>query len=141
MGNLLKYLTIMSGLILLFHFSGLLAECDGDGLCTDKTPNSKLLGILLNFSSMNLSDIFTLAFDALNLVVATGIIIGGLAIAGVELTITRAFAIFLFTLGWDIFYAFNKVFSVNPVIAILLFGPIGLFFIVVLIEWWRGVST
>ena len=39
--------TIMTGLVLLFYFTGLNQEVTNDGTCEGQTPSSKLLNILL----------------------------------------------------------------------------------------------
>ena len=135
---------IMMGLVLLFHFTGLTQECDGDGLCEGKTPNSNLLGILLSPKDLPNRDLTDFSDEALLIFegIAAAAIAVGLWISGkAELALIAPFAIFFFNLGWDILYIFVVVSGTNPVIAILLFSPILVVFITTIVEWWRGLIS
>ena len=66
------------------------------------------------------------------------IIAAGLFIGNVELAVMGSFAIYCFNLGWDFLAVFNRVREANPVLAILFFGPILFFYVIVIIDWWRG---
>lgn len=128
--KLTTYIVIMSGMILLFYFAGLI----------DNSANSTLLTMLLEPSGFQNSPLALRAIVALELIIGTAIVVG-FAIAGnVELGIMSTFAIYLFNLLWDFIIVFNKVREANPVIAILLFSPLIILYIVTIIEWWRGID-
>jgi len=40
MGKLTTYVVVITGLMLLFHFTGLVVQCDADAFCENTTPNS-----------------------------------------------------------------------------------------------------
>ena len=131
MGKLTKYIIIMSGLSLLFYFTGLL----------EQTPNSTLLNLLLDPVSFQNSTLVSKALLAIEGIVAATIVVG-IAIAGrIELAVISAFVVFAFNLFWDFVAVFAVVASVNPVIAILIFSPIFLLYTVTILEWWRGVGV
>lgn len=129
MGKLTTYILVMSGLILLFYFTGLLPE---------STASNTLLTMLLNPNALSESPIGLDSKELLIGIVAGGIIIGALLIANVELGIMAIFVVSISAFLWDFSSVFNRVYSENPVIAVLLFSPIMLLMIITLIEWWRG---
>ena len=47
MSKIITLTVIMTGIMLLFYFGGLIQEETNDGTCEGLTPNSKLLNILL----------------------------------------------------------------------------------------------
>ena len=130
MGKLAIYILVMSGLVLLFYFTGLLQD----------TGSSTLLTLVLDPEGFRNSDLNLKAIIVLEGLLATGIVIG-FAIAGnIELGIMGVFVIYLSNLLWDFIAVFNKVYSVNPVIAILFFSPVLFLFVVTILEWWRGTD-
>ena len=131
MGKFGTYVVIMSGLMLLFYFTGI----------TEQTGTTTLLNLLLNPEGFQETPISIKAIAALTGILASAIVVG-FAIAGnVELGVMVAFTTFLFNSLWDFLNVFNKVASVNPVIAVLIFSPLLFLFVVTTVEWWRGVST
>jgi len=138
MGRLTTYTLMMSGLLLLFYFTGLLTECDDDGMCEATSPNSQLLNFLLRPERSRSSIIGQKGILILEGVGAVLIIAAGLFIGNVELAVMGSFAIYYFNLGWDFLAVFNVVREANPVIAVLLFGPVLFFYVIIIIDWWRG---
>ncbi len=131
MGKFGTYVVVMSGLMLLFYFTGI----------TEQTGTTTLLNLLLNPEGFQETPIAIKAIAVLTGILASVIVVG-FAIAGnVELGVMVAFTTFLFNSLWDFLAVFNKVAAVNPVIAVLIFSPLLFLFIVTTIEWWRGVST
>ncbi len=131
MGKFGTYVVVMSGLMLLFYFTGI----------TEQTGTTTLLNLLLNPEGFQETPIAIKAIAVLTGILASAIVVG-FAIAGnVELGVMVAFTTFLFNSLWDFIAVFNKVAAVNPVIAILIFSPLLLLFIVTMIEWWRGITT
>ena len=144
MGKFTTYMIMMAGLVLLFHFTGLTQQCDDDGLCEGKTPNSDLLGLLLSPDDMpnrNLTDFSDEALLIFEGLAAVAISVGFFVSGKPELALVGPFAIFFFNLGWDILFVIVEVSKENPVLAILIFSPLLLVFITTIIEWWRGIST
>ena len=130
MGKTTTYILIMSGLMLLFYFSGLL----------DGTISSRLLNIILTPESFgNTSGTLYLEVMGVLLGIAagTGIVIGILT-KNVELAIVSPLAVWLLSLFFDFIRVFLKVFAENPVIAVLLFSPIMLLWFITIVDWWRG---
>ena len=135
MGKLSTYIIVMSGLMLLFYFTGL----------TSGTPNSTLLDLLLAPESMpeldepegGISKEAILVFEG---VAITAAIVVGIVIGNVELALFGAFAVYFFNLGWDFLGVFNAVRAVNPVFAILIFAPILLLYVITMLEWMRGID-
>jgi len=124
--------------MLLFHFAGLLTECDGDGLCTSSTPNSLLFNFLVNPEHASDSTLWTKIGLALTGVSAALVLGAGLYINNVELAVMGPIAVFLLTMLWDFVAVFSRVRESSPVLSILLFGPLMLLFIITILDWWRG---
>ena len=129
MGKLTTYILIMSGLMLLFYFSGLLPE---------GTVSNTLLSMLLNPGNLKNSPIGLDSDVLFTGVMTAGLVIGYLLYSNVELGITAIFVLAMGGFLWDFTRVYNVVYLANPVIAILLFSPVMLLFIITLIEWWRG---
>lgn len=141
MAKFTTYLIIMTGLVLLFHFTGLTQECGDDGLCKTTTPNSALLALLLSpedFQNTSLTLKILLAIQGL---LAAAIVVGFAIGGNIELGVMSIPSIFLFNLMWDFLAVFDKASSVNPVFAILLFAPLLIAWVTTSLEWWRGVTT
>mgnify|MGYP003134538530 CR=1 FL=1 len=128
MGKLTTYIIVMSGLMLLFYFTGLL----------DNTANSTFLDLILNPESIRTSSLDLQIALVLEGVIATALVVG-FAIAGnIELGVMGVFAIFLSNLLWDFLRVFDKVATSSPELAILLFSPLMLLYGLTILEWWRG---
>ncbi len=129
-GKLTTYLVILSGMILMFYFTGILPS---------DTPNSAFLDLVLNperFFSHSLTSRMILAVEAVGL---GGAVIAGLIFGrNILLAAKSPFIIFFFNLGVDIVAIFGQVASVNRVIAVLVFAPFIILFIISIIEWWGG---
>ena len=131
MAKLTKFIMIMSGLVLLFYFTGLL----------EKTPNATLLNILLSPSAFQDSDLYLKVITLLEIVATVGIVVGTVVAQRTELIVVSVFTIFLFNLFLDFIAIFSIVAAVNPVIAILLFAPLMFVYFTTIIEWFRGLTT
>lgn len=138
MGKLTTYTIFMTGIMLLFYFTGLLQECGDDGLCQSNTPNSAMLNLLMNVDDLRdltFSEKAILVLEGVSaaLIIATGVFIGN-----IELAAIGPFAIYYFNLGWDFLAVFNVVREANPVIATLIFAPFFYLYVIVIVDWWRG---
>jgi len=132
MGKFTTFLLIMSGLMLLFHFAGLIE--------TGATPNSALLNMLLDPSSFNLSSFYAQAALVFAAVGLLGGIVIGILTRNIEMAIFAPFTVFMITLLWDFLAVFNVIRAENMVIAVLIFGPILFLFIVSGLDWMRGLD-
>ena len=129
----------MTGLMLLFYFGGLIQEETDDGTCEGQTPNSKLLNILLQPECMKDSTIGKKTILTLGSVAGVLVLAAAIFIPNFELMVMGGFAIYFLTLLWDFMVVFQKVYEVAPVLAILIFGPLMFTFIIIIIDWWRGL--
>jgi len=128
MGKLTTYIIVMSGIMLLFYFGGLI----------DATPNSTFLNLLLSPEKIQTLTLYEKGILVLEGIGAAAIITLGILTRNIELAVMGPFAIYYFNLGWDFLAVFNKVRSVNPVIAILFFSPMMILYVITILEWWRG---
>ncbi len=138
MGKITTYIIVMSGIMLLFYFGGLLQDCTGS-LCEGETPNSLLLNQLLkpqDMPKLSLRDKIILAIEGI--AVVAGAIAIGILTHSLESAVLAPVAVYLFNLMWDFLFVFNKVRSANPVLAVLFFSPFLIYFIVAILDWWRG---
>ena len=114
MGKIIKYVLLLSVVLLLFHFGGLIED----------TPISILINLLLNPQSLATSNLFVLITVALAVVSTVGIIIGSLATTRTELVIKVAVVEFLIVIGWDLLAIFNKLALMNVALATLIVSPL-----------------
>lgn len=126
-----RYVLVMSGLILLFYFGGLLQQ----------TPSSTFLNLILNPSSFQETPLALKAVLAIEGILASAIIVGFGIGGNLELGVMVSFSVFIFNSLWDFISVYQLVAAVNPVIAILLFSPALFLFVITMLEWWRGVTT
>jgi hypothetical protein len=127
------FILVFTGLTLLFYFSGLLTTCE-DGVCESSSPNSALLSILLNPLSFNIGSFATKVAIVLSALAIATITIGFFN-NNTELAARSTFGIYLLSLLWDFIVVVGKVYAENPVIAILLFSPILILFVITFIDW------
>ncbi len=138
MSKIITMTMIMTGLMLLFYFGGLIQTETDYSTCEGLTPNSKLLNILLQPECMKDSTIGQKTILLIGSVAGVLVIAAAIFIPNIELAIMGGFAIYFFTLLWDFFVVFQKVYEVAPVLAILFFAPLMITFIIIIIDWWRG---
>lgn len=130
MGKLTTYMFIMSGVILLAYFFGLV----------ENTATSTFLNLLLNPGSLQTSTLYT----KLILIVETAIIVGATIFSVTQKSDFPLIALLIVPLlnfGWDFMTIFQKMSASNTTIAILVFSPFILVYILTVIEWWRGFDT
>lgn len=134
MGKLTTYLLVMSGIMLLMYFGGVL-ETNG---------TTTLLNLLLSPENLSQTQLSTRIIFAIEAIAGTAIAVA-LVIAGKpELALMAPVAVYLFDLGWGFLDVFNKIVSTSPnyiPIATLFFAPLLLLYGVTILEWWRGVTT
>lgn len=128
MGKLTTYVIMMSGLMLLFYFSGLIQD----------TGNSALLNLILSPENMPTSDLRLNLFLVLEGILAAAVITIGLVSGNIELALMGPYAIYLFNLFWDFLAVYQKVAESNQVLATILFAPILILYMITIVEFWRG---
>lgn len=126
MGKFTTYILIMSGLVLLFYFTGIVTD----------TTNATFLNLLLSPESFKDSDLNLKVILALEGIVATGILAAGLITRQLELAVKGVIVIYLFNLLWDFIKVFNAIKETNVVFAVLIFAPLLLLYYVTAVEWW-----
>lgn len=127
MGRLATYVMVMSGLMLLFYFTGLLED----------TGSSALLDLLLSPEDYKESSLNTQIGLVLLGIGSMGAIIIGVVTRNIELSLMGPLAIWILSLFWDFTKIFTKVYSENPVVAILLLSPIMFLWFITVVDWWR----
>ena len=130
MGKLTRYIFIMSGLMILFYFSGLIQS----------TPNSNLLNILLSPEDLQNSTLASKLIAALEVIGGIGAVIFGFISKNTELAASTIFTGYLFNLGWDFLAVVSVVASANKILALLIFSPILIVYILTAFEFWRGTD-
>lgn len=134
MGKLNMYLMAMIVWILLFNFAGLM---DGGS-----TYLLKSVGIL---SPENLGTTqFYITFVAIFAVTIAGIAIGATVFrdASIILLIKNvAIGELMVVLIWDLLALYRVVIITNRYVALLIFAPLMLVYLLTLAEWVRGMST
>lgn len=144
MSKLATMFGVLSGLMLLFYFTGLLAECTGDYLCSTTTPNSVILDFLLKPEGAANSTAAARVATLIGLGAVAVAIVVGFVTKNFELTLISPFIVFLFNLGWDFLALYNNVRQIHPalsVLAILIFGPLFFQYILAAVEWFRSPNT
>ena len=128
MGKMIKYVLLLSVVLLLFHFGGLIED----------TPISILINLLLNPQSLATSNLYVLIAAALAVVGTVGIIIGSLATTRTELVVKAGVVEFLIVIGWDLIAIFNKLALMNVAFATLIISPLLIVYLLTAVEWWMG---
>ncbi len=129
MGKLTTYLLVMSGLMLIFHFSGLID--------TGTTPNSQLLDFLLNPQDYQTSTIW-LKITGVLAVITAGAVLLSLFTSRPELAAISPLAAFLIFFFMDVMAIFAKLRETNQIMAIILFAPMMFLMLFTIVDWWRG---
>ena len=127
MGKINNYILIMSGLMLLFYFTGLL----------ESTLSSTLLNLLLDPIAFQNNSITINAIAIFSAIAVVGITVGFFSGTNTRLVLMGAFVVALLSLMWDFLAVVTKVFSTNPVIAMLLFSPLLILWVITVIEFWK----
>lgn len=130
MGKVSNYLGFILVLIIIFRFAGIVPQ----------SPSSWALGFALDPTTWSTSSF-------LNQVGAVLAVLGG-SISLALLIVTRdpvvlriPFALFLITVGWDIFGIYNILQIISQPFALLMCAPLMLIYIVSVVEWAMGLDT
>ena len=134
MGKMTTYILIMSGIMVLMYYGGLI-----DG-------GDTLLTLLLNPQNISFSSFFTDKIVAVIEGLAGATIAVALVASGKpELGAMSILAIYLGDLGFNFVKVFVKLSSMGGgnyiPLAVMLFAPLLVLFGLTIAEWWRGVTT
>jgi hypothetical protein len=137
MGKLTTTILILSGIMLLFYFTGISKDCS-DGLCKGATPNSAVIDIMMNPESIQTLPLWTKLLLALEGVgaIAGGIAIGYFSGGNLEAIIRAPIAVYLFNLSLDFLFVFQRIWEVNKILASVFFGPVILVYAIIVFDWW-----
>jgi len=135
MSKMITWLGMMSGVTLLFYFTGLLQN----------TPNSALLTLALNPTNFKTTPLWLSVFGVLGLLAMVGQVVSVFLSRSVnsDFWILGPIATIFFGFGWDflsIYQTINATSAIGGVIAVLIFGPLLIMYFVSVLEWWRGVN-
>lgn len=124
MGKLTTYMFIMSGLTLLFYVTGLLHG----------TANSALLNLLLSPEGIKDSIFSGRVLAALGLITTAAAFLSTFYVINLQAVARISITLYLLSIGWDFIAVYAVVASVNSVIALLLFSPLLLVFVLTMYE-------
>ena len=134
MGKLTTYLMIVTGILVLFHYSGIIGADEGSAILSYATNPT-------NLRNLDISDIIEIAIQG---AVASAISIVAIASGHLELAMMSAVAIFFWNLLTDMLIVYNKIVAVNanytPIAVILIAVPF-IVLLLVIVDWWRGRDT
>ncbi len=131
MSNMITYLTIVTGILVLFHYTGIVESGEGS-VILDIVTNPE------NIRNLDVSDIIQLSIAG---VLSAGVAIAVFRGASLELLAMSSIALFFWNLLTDMLFIYNKIVSVNsnyiPIAVILVAVPF-LILLIVIVDWWRG---
>lgn len=129
---MMTWLFIMSGITLFFYFGGIITN----------TASSTLLDMVLNPERaqnlslfLKISSITTLTIIVISTFVARS--------QNSDFYLMVPVVGILFTFGWDFLTIYNTIAATSAIggyIAVMIFGPLMIAYIMSVIEWWRGIN-
>ena len=125
MGKLTTFLMVMTGLSLVFYFTGIINQ------------ESTLLTLLLNPESFGFQSLVSQALVAFSISGVAGVVVG-IVTKNYELVAASGFIIWIMNLMFGFVDVYRKLAAENKVLAIVFFGPILFMFVITTVEWWRG---
>lgn len=129
MSKLLTYIAILSVIIILFHLSGIITG----------TPLSFFADAVLRPESLRTNQFYTTVYGAiLAILVGSSIVIGLFIPQRLDIIVLVPVAIMLFLVGWDLFVVYNTLRMINDALALVIFSPLMIIYILTVVEWWRG---
>jgi len=133
MGKLTTYLLMVSGILLLMWYGGLM------------TDTNSLLNILLDVQNVQENPFKEVIVAAFAITASAGVFLATWAVTGDRTKAALApVALFIMGIGYEFSQVFLSLQGLNPnftPILVLIFAPILLIFTLTVIEWWNGVTT
>ena len=128
MGRFTAYIMFMTVTMIVFYFGGLI----------DGTVNSTLLDIALDPTNIKETVLANQLGTAIAAVATAATIIIGFVTGQVEYAAAFILGSYIIGLGWDFLTVVSVLYAENGVIAIILFSPILIGYIMTAFEFWRG---
>ena len=132
MAKLANYIMLLSGISLLFYFTGLLND----------TLSSALLSLILNPENIKGTPWWEIVFSPggiITLAAGAVVMVGWIATKS-DLWLNSLFIPVFLSYGWDFLAIYGVLTEVNPILSVLFIGPVLLTYTLMVIEWWRGLS-
>lgn len=123
------FLLVMTGLMLSFWIFGILPS--------NSTANSTILATLANPQNMQ-TGAFVASLLAYVVVGGASALILGFFVKNTEWAIMAPIGTYLLSLMWDFIIVYQKVSEANPIIALLVFSPLLLLWILTVFDYIRG---
>ena len=130
MSKLSVYVGILATVIIGFNLVGIIQN----------TGTSALLSWISDPSSWNNLDFYTQLKGVLTALSVAGIIVGFFRSDISDKVASSAAALLFLSVGEDIVRIYNEITKWNPEIALLIFSPILLVYLITVVEWWRGMN-
>lgn len=130
----LTLIGIMSGIVLLFYFAGLITD----------TGTSLFLDLLIRPQDFQIASIAQAAFASAGILIGISTLVLRSSGSSTDQYLMIAFLYLFLNFGWDFLDIYNSVAAfgeVAQVLAVLIFSPFLLWYVISVIEWWRGVET
>lgn len=131
MGQATTFVMILTGLLLVFYIGGLID--------LGSTPNSLVLSWMIQPEELRSSPLFTTVIVALQALAVVGVFVGFVTgRAAPELAAMTPVAIWMFNIAWDFIEAYGKVAEQNQILAVLVFAPLLVMYLITVVDFWRG---
>lgn len=134
MSNLTKYVMIMTGLVILFYFGGLIPR-ESAGI------DISLVNLMITEegkqTDLQASQVWNKAVISLTIltVAGAGAVAIGILTRNVRTPLKILFALYMGNLMWNFYAVYSSVANTNTFLAILLFAPLIMVWIVTVVEW------
>lgn len=125
------FVAIMTGLSLLFYLTGLLQG----------TANSTLLNLMLDPVSFQESNFIVKVLALFSGIAAASVVVGFFTSVNTKAVAVSTFTIFFMSLLWDFIAVVEKVYAAHQGIALLLFSPFIILYVISIINWWGFISS
>lgn len=130
MSRMLTFVAVMAGIVLLFNITGLVSG----------TPNSALMNFVLEPQSFQSSTLFVKVVLAMQAAAGIGAIFVGFRTQSLTLVASTTFTIFLLNILVDFIVVYSVLAAEVPWLALVIFGPLMIMYVVTAFDFWRSVS-
>lgn len=131
MSKVATYLSILGSIIIGFHLAGLIVD----------TGTWTILQLLKDPQEIFNENYYLVIITALTLFAGAVITVGFLVNQKLDQAVLTSFTILLIFVGWDLLGIYNAISTnVNHELALLIFSPMIMVYILTVLEWWRGQS-
>ncbi len=121
---------MMTGLVLMFHIFGLI----------EYTTNTLVLDLMLDPQNIKDYPVYTKLIAAIELVGLAGALILGYLNRSTELAASGLFVVWMLNMGWDFLQVVAGIAAHSKPLAVLVFSPLIIGYIMAAFDYWRGRS-